>query len=197
MADGQSHFGAFDRLPMQRTMSPQRCAASSDARAHSRHSGGMTPRGDLRDIETRDDCERLARAFYGRALDDPIIGWIFVDVARLDLEAHVPTIASFWETILLGAQSYSGGAFRPHAELHRRVELRPGHFERWLALWSTTVDELFAGPRAELAKAHARRVAHAFARRLRELPSARDLSAAPAGLSVTLHGSAPDPGSGR
>ena len=88
----------------------------------------------LRDIESRADCERLVRTFYGRALEDPIIGFIFVDVAKLDLEAHVPRITSFWETILLGAQSYTGGAFRPHAELHAKVRLRAGHFARWLAL---------------------------------------------------------------
>ena len=102
------------------------------------------------------------RAFYGRALEDPIIGFIFVDVAKLDLEAHVPRITSFWETILLDARSYSGGAFRPHAELHAKARLREGHFTQWLNLWSRTVDELFAGERAELAKAHAHRVAQAF-----------------------------------
>jgi hemoglobin len=118
------------------------------------------------DIETREDVERLVRAFYGRALEDEIIGFIFTDVARLDLEAHVPRIAAFWETILLGAHSYGGGAFRPHAELHQKVRLRRGHFDRWLALWRATVDELFAGPRADLAKAHAERVAAAFHARL-------------------------------
>jgi hemoglobin len=137
------------------------------------------------DIEDRADCERLVRAFYGRALADPIIGWIFTDVARLDLEAHVPVIASFWETILLGARSYAGGVFAPHAALHARVRLRPGHFERWLALWRATVDELFAGERAELAKAHAARVARAFQRRLPA--SAPPDGAAPA-LLVTQHG---------
>ena len=106
----------------------------------------------LHDIASRADCERLVRAFYGRALEDPIIGFIFVDVAKLDLDAHVPRITSFWETILLGARSYSGGAFRPHAELHAKVRLREGHFTQWLNLWSRTVDELFAGERAELAK---------------------------------------------
>ena len=121
------------------------------------------------DIESRADCERLVRAFYGRALTDPIIGFIFVDVAHLDLDAHVPKIASFWETILLGAQSYGGGAFRPHAEIHAKAPLRRGHFERWLWLWSETIDELFAGPRAELAKAHASRVASAFHARLEGL----------------------------
>src|SRR3954467_15129103 len=89
----------------------------------------------LHDTGSRADCEQLVRAFYGRALQDPIIGFLFVDVAKLDLEAHVPQITSFWETILLGAQSYRGGAFRPHAALHAKVPLRAGHFERWLVLW--------------------------------------------------------------
>ncbi|WP_354702188.1 hypothetical protein DSM112329_02542 [Paraconexibacter sp. AEG42_29] len=138
----------------------------------------MTERAVLGDIESRADCERLVRAFYGRALTDPVIGFIFTDIARLDVEAHVPVIASFWETILLDAHSYGGGAFRPHAELHARVELRSGHFERWLALWRTTVDELFAGERADLAKSHAQRVAGAFERRLPQR------GAAPAGDPV-------------
>ncbi|HEY6526493.1 MAG TPA: group III truncated hemoglobin, partial [Solirubrobacteraceae bacterium] len=140
----------------------------------------------LSDISSREDCERLVRVFYGRALTDPVIGFIFVDVAHLDLEAHVPKIASFWETILLGAQSYAGGAFRPHAALNAQVQLRAGHFERWLWLWRATVDDLFAGERAELAKSHAERVARAFHARLRML------DAAPVGdsptLSITRHG---------
>ncbi len=114
------------------------------------------------DIETRADCEVLVRAFYGRALTDPVIGFIFTDVAHLDLEAHLPVIASFWETMLLDARSYGGGAFAVHAALDMKVELRSGHFERWLVLWRATVDELFAGERAELAKRHAERVARAF-----------------------------------
>jgi hemoglobin len=136
------------------------------------------------DIETRADVEQLVRAFYSRALVDPIIGWIFTDIAHLDVEAHVPQIASFWETILLGAQSYRGGAFRPHAELHMKVRLRSGHFERWLVLWRETVDSLFEGPRAELAKAHALRVARAFLGRL----EAMSAPAPSGGLAITEHG---------
>jgi hemoglobin len=143
------------------------------------------------DIEDRADCERLVRAFYARALVDPMIGWIFVDVAKLDLEEHVPVIASFWETILLGSQSYSGGAFRPHAALHAQVALRAGHFERWLVLWRTTVDELFAGERAESAKAHAVRVGRAFHRRLEGRPPTARPAGGPLGLSVTQHGPTP------
>ena len=146
------------------------------------------------DIESRGDCEALVRAFYGRALADPVIGWIFVDVARLDLEVHVPRIASFWETILLGARSYAGGAFAPHAALHARVGLRAGQFERWLWLWGTTVDALFAGERAELAKAHAARVAHAFDARLRAMTPPDPEGGA--GFTVTQHRARP-PRSGR
>ena len=139
------------------------------------------------DIETREDVERLVRAFYTKALADPIIGWIFTDIAQLDLEEHVPQIASFWETILLGAQSYRGGAFRPHAELHLKVGLREGHFDRWLQLWFATVDELFQGDRANVAKIHALRVARAFLSRLENFPDP-DAAAQPGGLTVTQHG---------
>jgi hemoglobin len=136
------------------------------------------------DIATRADCERLVRTFYERALADEVIGWLFTDVARLDLDAHLPVIASFWETVLLGAGTYRGGAFRPHAALHAKAGLRAGHFARWLALWESTVDELFSGPVAEAAKAHARRTAAAFQRRLggydEPPPSA-------AGFAVTRH----------
>jgi hemoglobin len=51
-------------------------------------------------------------------------------------------------------------------------------------LWRTTVDELFAGERAELAKAHANRVAHAFHGRLQTLPP----PAGSGGFAVTRHG---------
>ena len=123
----------------------------------------------MTDIETRADCERLVREFYARAFADPIIGFLFTDVAKLDLEAHVPRITAFWETILLGARSYGGGAFAPHAALNAKVRLLRGHFDRWVTIWCETVDDHFAGKRAELAKAHARRVATAFHGRLATL----------------------------
>jgi hemoglobin len=135
------------------------------------------------DIETREDCERLVRAFYGRALADPILGFIFTDVAHLDLDTHVPRITAFWETVLLDAHTYSGGAFAPHAALNAKVTLYAGHFERWLWLWRGTVDELFAGPRAVQAKQHAERVAAAFYSRLSAQPVAGG-----GAVSVTHHG---------
>jgi hemoglobin len=152
----------------------------------------MSEQADLKDIEDRTDCECLVRAFYGRAMSDAMIGYLFVEVAKLDLEAHVPAITSFWETVLLGAKTYNSSAFRPHAELHSRTRLRPGHFERWLVLWFETVDELFEGERANMAKIHALRVAQAFQGRLQSIETVS--STEPGGdLTVTLHGRPPGP----
>jgi hemoglobin len=150
--------------------------------------GSVTATPDRHDIETRDDVERLVRAFYTKALTDPFIGFIFTDVAQLDLEGHVPQITSFWATVLLGEQSYGSGAFRPHADLHAKVGLREGHFDRWLQLWFGTVDELFAGPTANQAKVHALRVARAFHDRLQSFPSPLDPVPGTAGLPITHHG---------
>lgn len=125
---------------------------------------------ELPDIESRADCERLVRAFYGKAMEDDLIGWIFTDVAHLDLDEHVPVVTSFWETVLLGDRSYYGGAFGVHARLHEKAGLRKAHFERWLILWCRTVDELFDGERAAMAKVHGLRVANAFHGRLANYP---------------------------
>ena len=126
----------------------------------------MLPIADLPDISTRADILRITTAFYERAFADELLGPVFVDVAQLDLEAHLPQITDFWETILLGAQVYRGGAFFPHAMLHRKVQLTAAHFNRWLELWEATIRSLHAGPTAEAAIAHAQRVATAFHGRL-------------------------------
>lgn len=137
------------------------------------------------DIESRDDVERLVRAFYEKAMADTMIGYLFTDVAHLDLEAHVPVITSFWETMLFdGVQTYGGGAFAPHARLHAKSELRGGHFRRWVQLWWETVDERFVGERAEAAKHHGQRVATAFQRRLATGPS--ELADAPIPVELLI-----------
>jgi hypothetical protein len=61
------------------------------------------------------------------------------------------------------------------------------------------VDELFSGERAELAKAHATRVAQAFQRRLADLNAQFDDRAASGGLRVTIRlpgAASPEPAPG-
>jgi len=50
----------------------------------------------MRDIETREDLAFLMREFYSKILVDETIGYIFADVAELDLEKHLPWLTNFW-----------------------------------------------------------------------------------------------------
>lgn len=116
----------------------------------------------MNDIETRTDIDLLMRVFYERALADEVIGYIFSDVAQLDLERHLPIIGDFWESLLFGTAAYSEHKRNPlaiHKELHLKEPLTAGHFERWLRIFSVSVDEEFAGERAEVLKTRANAIA--------------------------------------
>ncbi|MFC6357176.1 group III truncated hemoglobin [Luethyella okanaganae] len=119
-----------------------------------------------RDIRDRADILYLVDAFYRRAFADPLIGPIFTDVAAMDLDRHLPIMCDFWETVLFNTGLYRRNALQIHYVLNARYPLRPEHFDRWLQLWITNVDERFRGEKAELAKVQARRVAGSISRRM-------------------------------
>ncbi len=105
----------------------------------------------MRDIETRKDIDEVLRVFYVRAIADSEIGYLFTDVAKLDLEAHLPVIGDFWDSLVFGAGLYQRHGRYPmaiHLELHRKSPLLPSHFERWLEIFRTTLNQMFVGPRA-------------------------------------------------
>ena len=123
-------------------------------------------RAPARDIADRADIAGVVEAFYRRAFADELLGPIFIDIARMDLPAHLPVMCDFWESALLRTGRYHGNALRPHLQLHAKAGLTPDHFRRWLALWSATVDDRHRGEKAELAKLQATRIAGALSRRL-------------------------------
>lgn len=132
-----------------------------------------------RDIESREDVERLVEAFYTGVMVDPVLGPIFTDVAEMDLEAHMPIMCDFWENILFDARLYPGGMMMKHIVLHQRTTLEPHHFQRWLDYWVATVDGLFEGERAVVAKVHASRVANMMASRFQQMPGGPSVAPAP------------------
>ena len=115
------------------------------------------------DIETRADIEHLLEEFYKFVIHDPQIGHHF---DQLDLEAHMPVIADFWQKVLFGDPVYFNNPLAVHQKLHQRFPLESAHFDRWVGIFSETVDNLFAGPSAEAAKARARMIAGNLDRRL-------------------------------
>jgi hemoglobin len=120
----------------------------------------------LRDIADRDDISVLVRSFYEAAFDDALLGPIFTEIAHMDLDAHMPIMCDFWQTVLFRAGLYQRNALALHVALHERAHLEQRHFDRWLVLWNATVSRLYAGEKAELAKLQAARIAGSIHRRL-------------------------------
>lgn len=111
------------------------------------------------DILGRAEIERLINSFYTKAMADEEIGFFFTKVAKLNLEEHLPVMHNFWESTLFHSANYSGNPMRVHINLNEKARIRDRHFERWLALFNETVDELYTGTVAELAKTRALSIA--------------------------------------
>ena len=108
-----------------------------------------------KDIQTRTDIEALISRFYEKVKADPVIGYIFTDVAKVNWEKHLPVMFDFWENTLFYSGSYSGNPMKVHQRLHRMFNLKAEHFTSWIKLFTSTVDELFEGEKALLAKQRA------------------------------------------
>ena len=117
----------------------------------------------MRDIETRKDLEFLLTGFYEVATKDEQIGHHF---AELDLVSHLPVIVDFWEKILFGKPVYFGNPLLIHQKLNEIFPLKSEHFERWLEIFSQTVDKFFTGETAENAQLRARMIAHSLNQRI-------------------------------
>lgn len=112
-----------------------------------------------RDIYTREDIEKLIVCFYEKVKTDDTIGFIFTEVVKMDWESHIPVIVDFWETILLDNPVYKRNAMEVHYTLNQRIQLTGDHFNTWIRLFSETVDELYEGKIALLAKTRAKAIA--------------------------------------
>lgn len=113
----------------------------------------------MKDIETRGDIELLVNSFYDKVKADDTIGYLFNDVAKVNWEKHLPVMYAFWEQIIFHTGDYKGNPMVPHKNLHERSPLNPKHFVQWLILFRRTVDELFTGDNAEMAKQRAESIA--------------------------------------
>jgi len=108
-----------------------------------------------KDIESRDDIELLVKSFYEKVKIDPVIGSIFTDIARVNWEKHLPVMFDFWENTIFYTGSYLGNPMKSHQNLNRLFPLTKEHFSRWNQLFASTMDELFEGDKAVLAKQRA------------------------------------------
>ena len=111
------------------------------------------------DISDRRDVACLVNVFYDRVRADDMLGPIFDDIAHVDWPTHLPLMYDFWESVLFGTATFKGAPLEAHRALARRTPLTSGAFDRWIALFHQTVDDLFAGFTANHAKQSASRIA--------------------------------------
>lgn len=112
-----------------------------------------------KDIRSRADIERLVQAFYDKARIDPLIGPLFTRHFTINWEHHLAVMYDFWENTLFFTGTYIGNPILTHRALHARHPLSDEAFNQWVALFTATVDELFEGEKALLAKQRALSIA--------------------------------------
>ena len=103
----------------------------------------------LTDIETREDLYQLVRTFYAQVLEDELLSVFFKEIAPIDIELHFPTMVNFWETVLFSKASYKGNPMLKHLKISHLKRLEPLHFNRWIYLWTETVEANFQGENAK------------------------------------------------
>jgi truncated hemoglobin YjbI len=86
---------------------------------------------------TEEELARLVEVFYAAAKADRLIGPVFNGTVR-DWDAHARTVANFWSRGLLGTTRYNGHPFTAHLSLG----LTPEHFDRWVALFRVSANEV-------------------------------------------------------
>ncbi len=127
-----------------------------------------------KDIENRTDIELLVNSFYKKVVADEQLGYIFQDIAKVNWSTHLPTMYNFWENIVFFTGTYEGDPINLHKRLHRITPLTEAHFDQWIQLFTCTVDELFEGEKANLAKHRAIGIAGIMKRKIFE-PELRKL----------------------
>jgi hemoglobin len=112
-----------------------------------------------KDIETREELEEFLRAFYKKAFADKLIGHFFTEVVPLDLKTHIPIIASFWESVVFNTHGYRKNVMEVHKHIHHLSKIKKEYLDRWVKIFTETLDEEFEGYHTELMKQRAKSIA--------------------------------------
>lgn len=103
--------------------------------------------------------ERLIPRFYERVRADGEIGPLF-DAAVHDWPDHFDTLVAFWSSVMLTSGRYKGNPVAKH--LKHKALITPAMFDRWLAIWAATTNELTPPAVAVALQAKAARIAESL-----------------------------------
>ncbi|WP_431209432.1 group III truncated hemoglobin [Puia sp. P3] len=116
------------------------------------------------DIAGLQDIKTLVDRFYDKVRNDDLLGPVF-DARIKDWQPHLDTMYNFWNMALFAETGYKGQPFSKHADL----PVDSAHFNRWLHLFMTTLNENFEGPVAGEAMQKAGAVARTFLSRITQI----------------------------
>lgn len=125
-------------------------------------------------VTNEQEIERVVRAFYARVRADAELGPIFDRVIGDDWEPHLRKMFAFWSSVMLMSGRYKGQPMVAHMRLKA---VRPAHFERWLALFRQTTEELCAPETAAAFIERATRIADSLRLGMFFNPAVADLRA--------------------
>ena len=108
---------------------------------------------------TEADLERVIPAFYARVRDDAEIGPLF-NATIADWPHHLDRLVAFWSSVMLTSGRYKGQPLPAH--MKHRSRISPELFDRWLALWARTSDELMQPDAAAALQEKAARIAQSL-----------------------------------
>lgn len=112
-----------------------------------------------KEIRTREDVNKLVVCFYKKVRTHEELGPIFNEVIS-DWEKHFELLTDFWETQLFLKRKYDGNPVTAHQKVDDKINntVTSEHFGLWLNLWYATIDELFEGEIAWIAKNRAQKM---------------------------------------
>ena len=111
----------------------------------------------MADKITESEISTLVDSFYDKVRRDPDIGPIFNAIVD-DWPLHLALLKDFWSTVLLTTGRYKGDPMMKHLQL----SLDPPHFERWLALFAETANEVLSPEHAATVIEKSHRIARNF-----------------------------------
>lgn len=113
-----------------------------------------------KDIENRNDILKIVTVFYQKLLSDTLLQPIFEEFKDQDkLRSHLEILVDFWDNVLFYSGAYSRNAMQPHLDLQDKFSFTKAHFDRWLQLFSDSVDEHFEGNNSHAIKSRALSIA--------------------------------------
>ncbi|MFD0861808.1 group III truncated hemoglobin [Sungkyunkwania multivorans] len=114
-------------------------------------------------IENREDVFLLVSSFYKKVRKDALLGPIF-NTHINDWDHHLQHLTDFWEGNLFFIKQFEGNPLKKHIEVDQKEghTIEAQHFGVWLHLWFQTIDELFEGENAYIAKNRARKMGTFF-----------------------------------